>query len=81
MYENLKDTSRRLVGARQVMRAIRSEHLEEAYIARDADPLITRPVMVACENAKVRFTEVESMRMLGEACGIDVKAAVAGIVK
>lgn len=81
MLDNLKDTSRRLVGARQVLRAIRSGRLEEAYIARDADPLITRPVMVACEKAEVRFTEVESMRKLGEVCGIDVRAAVAGILK
>lgn len=78
MQEALKDTNRRLVGARQVLRAIAAGTVAHVYVARDADPFVTRPVVDACEKAGVRFTEVDTMTMLGQACGIDVKASVAG---
>lgn len=81
MNEALKDANRRVVGARQVLRAIAAGTLLQAYIARDADPFVTRPVMDACEKAGVRFAEVDTMVQLGKDCGIDVKASVAGTLK
>ena len=81
MQEGMKDARRRVVGARQVLRAVSGGTLQQAFIARDADPFVTRPVMDACEKSGVRFAEVESMEQLGKACGIDVKASVAGLLK
>ncbi|MDL2319239.1 ribosomal L7Ae/L30e/S12e/Gadd45 family protein [Eubacteriales bacterium OttesenSCG-928-A19] len=81
MQEALKDAKRRVVGARQVLRAVSAGSLAHAYIARDADPFITRPVMDACEKAGVPFTEVDTMTLLGQSAGIDVKASVAGVLK
>jgi len=81
VLEALKEASRRVVGSRQVLRAIATGTLSHAYIARDADPFITRPVIDACEKSSVRFTEVDTMVALGVACGIDVKASVAGALK
>ncbi len=79
MPEALKDASRRVVGARQVIRAIAAGEIAQVFIARDADPFVTRPAMDACEKAGVRFAEVDTMALLGQACGIDVKASVAGL--
>lgn len=81
MQEALKDANRRVVGARQVLRAIAAGTLAQAYVARDADPFITRPVVDACEKNGVRFAEVDTMVQLGQAAGIDVKASVAGVLK
>ncbi len=81
MQDALKDAGRRVVGARQVLRAIGAGTLAHAYIARDADPFVTRPVVDACEKNGVRFTEVDTMVMLGQTAGIDVKASVAGVLK
>ncbi len=81
MSDALQDASRRIVGARQVLRAIAAGEMAHVYIARDADPFVTRPVMDACEKSGVRFTETETMATLGKACGIDVKASVAGVKK
>ncbi len=81
MQEGLKDAKRRIVGARQVLRAIATGSLAHVYIARDADPFVTRPVMDACEKSGVRFTETDTMAQLGAVCGIDVKASVAGLRK
>lgn len=79
--QNITNPEARIVGARQVLRAIATQSLSHVYIARDADPFVTRPVMDACEKNGVRFTEVETMVALGKTCGIDVKASVAGIKK
>jgi len=81
VQDALKSADRRAVGARQVLRAIAANEIAHVFIARDADPFITRPVMDACEKHGVRITEVESMAALGAACGIDVKASVAGALK
>ena len=81
MQDALKDASRRIVGARQVLRALAAGRIAQVFIARDADPFVTRPVMDACGQSGVRMTEIESMSALGAACGIDVKASVAGALK
>ena len=81
MPELLRDASRRVVGARQVLRAVVADNAERVFIARDADPFITQPVVNACEKSGVRFEEVGTMQQLGKDCGIGVKAAVAGILK
>lgn len=81
MPELLRDASRRVVGARQVLRAVVAGNAERVFIARDADPFITQPVVNACEKSGVRFEEVGTMQQLGKDCGIGVKAAVAGILK
>ena len=80
MQQALKEPGQRVVGARQVLRAIPMGTVREVFIARDADPFVTRPVMDACEKAKIRITEMDSMVQLGTACGIAVKASVAGLL-
>lgn len=81
MPDSLRDASRRVVGARQVLRAVAAGKTERVYIARDADPFVTQPVVNACEKAGVRFEEIATMQQLGKDCGISVKAAVAGLIK
>ena len=81
MLDALKGAARRVVGARQVLRAIAAGEVAHAWIARDADPFVTRPVVDACEKSGVRYTEIETMAQLGAACGIDVRASVAGALK
>ena len=42
---------------------------------------IARQVREACEKAGVRLVEASSMKALGQACGVEVKTASAGIRK
>jgi large subunit ribosomal protein L7A len=79
--EDLKDAKRRVVGARQVLRAVAAGTVAQVFVARDADPFVTRPMVDACEKSGVRFTEVDTMAQLGTACGISVKASVAGLLR
>ena len=80
MLEKLKNASK-VVGTRRLIRAVQAGEIAEAYIARDADLYIVRQVRQACEQANVRLNEVDPMVQLGQACGVEVKTASAGIKK
>ncbi len=80
MLEKLKNGSK-VVGTRRLLRAIRSGEIAEAYLAQDADLYIVRQVRQACNEAGVRVVEVETMKELGQACGVEVKTASAGLKK
>lgn len=71
--------SERVVGSNSVLRALAGGKLSLVYIAADADPFVTRRVAVEAERNRVELVEVDSMKALGSACGLDVAAAAAGI--
>lgn len=75
------DEAKKVVGTRRLLRAIADGEIREAFIARDADLFIVRQVKKACTEAGVRMTEVETMKELGKACGVEVKTASAGLKK
>ena len=78
--EKLKHADK-VVGTRRLLRAIEAGEIREAYLALDADLFIARQVTEACRKANVPIIEVDAMKNLGAACGIDVKTASAGIRK
>ena len=80
MLEKLKNGSK-VVGTRRLLRAIRSGEIAEAYVAQDADLFIVRQVRQACNEAGVRMVEVPTTKELGQACGVEVKTASAGLKK
>ncbi|MDR2505538.1 MAG: ribosomal L7Ae/L30e/S12e/Gadd45 family protein [Oscillospiraceae bacterium] len=71
----------RAVGTNSVLRALSKGELSLVYIARDADPFVTRKVAIAAEKAHIELVEADSMKLLGSACGLSVAAAAAGILK
>ncbi len=78
--EKLKNSDK-VVGTRRLLRAIAAGEIGEVYLALDADLFIARQVKEACQKADIRLVEISSMKKLGEACGIEVKTASAGIRK
>ena len=78
MMEDLRRPDR-IVGTKQVLKAIACGSLKRVYIAKDVDAFLHSRLTEACEKAKVEYVWVESMKNLGTACGIDVGAACAGI--
>ena len=77
----LRHFFKKVVGTRRLLRAIAAGEVSEAYLAMDADLFIARQVREACEKAGVRLVEASSMKALGQACGVEVKTASAGIRK
>ena len=79
MLEELKQ-AQKVVGRKQARRALRDGRAKKIYIARDADPRILQPLVQEAVRAGVRVEPAENMKLLGEACGIAVGAAIAAVV-
>ncbi len=69
-----------VVGVKQTFRMIEQGRLSAVLIAEDADVFVTRGVEQAAEKNGVDVIRVPSKRQLGMRCGIDIGAAVAGLV-
>lgn len=70
----------KVVGAKQVKRALESGRAVTVFLASDADPRITEPVAALCAEMGKEAVAVPSMKELGKACGIAVGSAVAAVV-
>ncbi|MBE0601607.1 MAG: ribosomal L7Ae/L30e/S12e/Gadd45 family protein [Firmicutes bacterium] len=81
MDEALKNPARRVVGLKQVLRAVKSGQAAKVYLCTDADEFIYRQVEAACEEHKVPVEKADSMEALGKACLIAVKTATAAILR
>ncbi len=77
----LSDPSRRVVGAKQTLKALTKGSVALVLMAEDADTRVTRPIEEKCQEHKVQLKKVPSMRELGAACSIQVGAAVVAILK
>jgi large subunit ribosomal protein L7A len=79
-YEKVKQATNISIGTKQAMRAVELGKATEVFIAKDADPRLTIKMVNLCKKLEVEVTYVDSMKLLGKACGIEVGAAVAAVV-
>ena len=79
MLSTLREAPRKVAGAKQVLRAMEEGMVKHVFIAADADIFVTRPIYDACREKGIPYEEVPSMKQLGEACGVQVRAAAAAI--
>lgn len=71
---------KKVVGAKQTIKAIKSGQAKIVYIAEDAEAKVTAPIIEACKQHNVELVFVDTMKKLGSLCGIDVGAATACIL-
>ena len=71
----------RVVGEREVRRAIEKGILRKMFVATDSDEKVTKPMREAASGLGVEVEEVDSKLRLGRACAIDRPAALAGLLK
>lgn len=69
--------SAKVVGVKQVRRALNAGRAKRLYLAQDADPQLTRPLAEKAQDQGVEAVWLGSMKELGRGCGIAVGAAVA----
>jgi len=79
--ERLSKARRKTVGSKQTLKAIQRGQAKVVYVARNAEPHVTGPVLEACRAQQVPVVEVPTMRELGRACGIAVNCASAAITE
>ena len=75
--EELKAAARKVVGTKQVLRALKAGTVLRAYVANDADTFLFQRIV----TAGVPVVRVASMRELGVCCGVEVATAAAAIVR
>lgn len=71
----------RVVGEKEVRRALAKGLLCKIFVAIDADSGRGEALLADAEAAGVEVEQVESRLILGRACAIDRSAAAAGLLK
>lgn len=79
--ETLKNAATKVVGTKQVLRALKAGTAVRAYVANDADTFLFQRIVTAAEAAGVPAVRVASMKELGVACGVEVPTAAAAVVR
>lgn len=75
------NTNNKVVGTKQVKRALSNGDAEIVYVAKDADNRVVGDIIKTCKEKQVELVYVSSMKELGKACKIDVSAASAALLK
>jgi len=81
MPERLKKRGMRVVGARQVLRALKDGSAQEVFLALDAAPPLRQQIERAAKESGVPLTTVAAMEELSQLCRVDVPSAAAAVIK
>lgn len=73
-------TAAKVVGVKQSKKAIRDGAAARVFVALDAEQRVLRPICDLCREMNVPVEEVATMAELGDACSIDVGAAVVAVL-
>ncbi len=74
-------TKDKIVGIKQLRKALAEGRARKVFVAGDADPKLIEPILKECSNSSIEVEQVPTMKELGKACGIEVGAAVAALLK
>lgn len=80
MLNELKN-SNKVVGIKQLRKALGRGTVTRVYLAGNADPALTGPLEALANAEAVPVEWISTMKELGQACGIAVGAAAAGLLK
>jgi large subunit ribosomal protein L7A len=77
----LEDGAVLRVGAKQTRLALEQGMAIKVFFAQDAEARLVNPIVLQCRNQGVPVVGVASMQELGKACGIQVGAATAVLIR
>lgn len=77
--EALRD-AKRVVGVKQVTKAVGKGLVKRVFFAADADARVLHPLKALCAEKAIEALEADSMQALGKACGIEVGAAAVAVL-
>ena len=78
-YDKVKQASKTIIGTKQAVKAMHAGQVTEVFVALDADSWVTDPAILLAKEIGIPVHLVKSKKELGEACGIQVGAAVVAI--
>ena len=71
----------KVVGLKQVRRAVAAGRVRKVFLACDADPRLIQPLRELCSQEGTEADDTLTMQQLGRACGIDVPAAAVALLR
>lgn len=74
-------SANRVIGIKQVTKAVKRKAVAMVFIASDADERVTAELKAVCQECSVLTDETVGMQEIGKACNIEVGAAAAAILK
>lgn len=75
------DNKKIVIGKKQTLRALENNEAEKIYISKDADLHVTKAIADECKKQNIEIIYFNTMKELGLACGINVNAAAAAVLK
>lgn len=72
---------RKVIGIKQSTKAISNGEGVILYVAEDVDSKLTSSLVKLAHDSGIEVKSIESMKILGEMCGIEVKAAATLILE
>ena len=81
MPDRLKNPQGRVVGTKQVLRAIGDGRAAQVFLGKDADGFLYHRIKNLCEENRVPVSTQYTMREIGSFCVLDVQAAAAAVLK
>ena len=78
--DTLKNADR-VIGIKQVTKAVNKGLAVCVFAADDADGRVTEPLKELCSQKGVELVNVPTMEEIGKACSIEVGAAAAALLK
>ncbi len=73
--------SKKVVGSKQVKKAVIKGIAGKVLLAGDAEPRIIEPLQDICQRHGVEIVMIETMQELGCACDIEVGSAAVALLK
>ena len=73
-------SSEKIVGLKQVINSIERGSARKVFLAKDVSPDIYDNVLNLCKVNEIPVVFADTRKQLGNACNIDVPAAVAAII-
>jgi large subunit ribosomal protein L7A len=80
VLDELKN-GRKTVGIKQSLKAVEAGTARLLFIAKDADEKVVGNLKVLAQNSSIEIVYVDTMKQLGKACGIEVGASAACLLK
>lgn len=71
----------KIVGVKQLRKALKEDAVKQVFLAKDGDPKLTDSIVELTNAKNVDIQWVDTMAILGKACGIDVGALTAALLK
>ena len=80
-HEALRTAKRKTVGTKETIKALERGEVQVVYVARDAETTVLKDLKELCKQKGISIVEIDTMLQLGKACGIEVGAASAAILR